>query len=740
KSIKMSSEIDYNSLLISIQTNLYKYGGPILMILGTVSCVLNLIVFTKKNLRKNPCAIYLVAYNIGNLLQIYTTMLLAILSIGYNIDPTLYSLSFCHFRYYTLLLSTILSPTYLILASIDRILITSPNALTRQRSTLRLTYISIIGVTLFWLLVHIHALFLTHIIEPLPNIIICSFQPGFYVTFINYYIILIQDILIPLLMITLGVWTVRNLRKRRQIILITVSTAIVAVRPTHSKDSQLIHVLIIDISIYIIFSALMPPALMYLQIVQTQSSSFAELELATLLMTVAIFSSYIPFCVGFYTNFLVSKKFRFELDGIYIFSDIEILQEEWTTKWQKIKSVHSNIGDFCRALQSGIKTYNQDSIAMSFFTVNEMDSTYNLNQLEPTFMYTQIFKDILLDMEHDEQAIKQFTSYCRQNKSGSEKNIDQFEKHYDTQSAIWWYTYPSFIYSMLNDGLRTMNADIIINMGFFLRDVHEQIQQLYEQQVSTYERESFVVYRGQGLLKSDFEKLQKIQGGLMSFNNFLSTSRHKEVSIGYACIASTIPDKIGILFVMLIDPSIKSAPFASIKDKSYFKEENEILFSMHTVFRVSAIKAIGINNQLYQVELQLTSDDDQQLRLLTDRMREEVRGIGLQRLGGLLVKVGQFDKAEELYNILLEQPSNKGQKHLYYNQLGYVKDHQADYEKAIWYYEQDLQICEKILPSNHPHFGISYNNIGCAYDKMGEYSKAISFYEKALQIQQKTLP
>ncbi|CAF0957553.1 unnamed protein product [Adineta steineri] len=309
----MSSEINDNSSLISILTNLYKYGGPFLMIIGTISCVLSLIVFTKKNLRKNPCAIYLIAYNISNLLQIYTTMLLAILSIGYNIDPSLYSLSFCHFRYYTKFLLTILSPSYLILASIDRILITSPNALTRQRSTLRITYISIIGVTLFWVLVHIHTLFLTYIMEPVPNLIICTFQYGFYVSFISYYTILIQDILIPLLMIILGVWTVKNLRKTRRVTCATVNTVIVAVHPTHSKDSQLIQILIIDIGIYIIFNAMLPPVLIYLQILQTRSAGFVEFQLAMLLLNVALFSSYVPFCVGFYTNLLVSKTFRYEV-------------------------------------------------------------------------------------------------------------------------------------------------------------------------------------------------------------------------------------------------------------------------------------------------------------------------------------------------------------------------------------------------------------------------------------------
>ncbi|CAF1047067.1 unnamed protein product [Adineta steineri] len=312
----MSSEIDYILSLISIQTNLYKYGGPILMILGTVSCVLSLIVFTKKNLRKSPCAIYLVAYNIGNLLQIYTTMLIAILSFGYNIDPSVYSLSFCHFRYYIQFLSNALSPSYLILASIDRILITSPNALTRQRSTLHLTYICIIGVTLFWSSAHIHTLFLTYISEPIPSVMICTCQSGFYLAFVNYYIILVQNILIPLLMIILGIWAVKNLRQRRQVTVVTVTTAAVTVRPTHSKDSQLIQILMIDIGIYIVFNAMLPATVIYLQILQARSAGITELELASLLLNVALFSSYVPFLVGFYTNFLMSKTFRYEVKNI----------------------------------------------------------------------------------------------------------------------------------------------------------------------------------------------------------------------------------------------------------------------------------------------------------------------------------------------------------------------------------------------------------------------------------------
>ncbi|CAF0861598.1 unnamed protein product [Adineta steineri] len=433
-----------------------------------------------------------------------------------------------------------------------------------------------------------------------------------------------------------------------------------------------------------------------------------------------------------------------QLDAIYIFCGEKSRHEGWTQNWTKIKGVHTNIKNICKKLQLAVKQCDQDTIAVSFLTVNEMTSTENLNQLEPTFMYTQLFKEILLDIEYGHKAIQDLVACCREVFIGNPLElqvINEFEHDYHPKRAIWWYTRECFTYKMLNQALRIMDADIIINMGFFLRDVHQQIQQLHEQQISSYGRKPFLVYRGQGLTKSDFEKLQKTKGGLMSFNNFLSTSTDDKVSLSFAQNASTELGKMGILFIMSIDPCLKSTPFASIKEESYFKGQDEILFSMHTVFRVNAIKQMDNKNELYQVELQLTSDDDQQLRLLTDRIREEVDVCtGWERLGKLLLTTGQYNKAEELYNVLLEQTSDQGEKAYYYVCLGYVKDHQGDYEKAIWYYEQGLEIQQKTLPSNHPHLAASYNNIGVLYYSMKDYSKALSYYERALDIMQRALP
>ncbi|CAF2736515.1 unnamed protein product [Rotaria sp. Silwood2] len=433
-----------------------------------------------------------------------------------------------------------------------------------------------------------------------------------------------------------------------------------------------------------------------------------------------------------------------QLDAIYIFCGNKAAHEVWMKKWTKVKGVYTAIKPICEALQSAVKQCNQDSISVSFISMNEEDSSENLDKLEPSFMYSQIFKEILFEINYDQQSVKDLANYCRElfKKNKVELNIiDEFERTYRPSLAIWWYSRECFTYQMLNKALRTLDGDTIIPMGFFICDLHRQIEDLHKKQINQYDGKPFIVYRGQGLFNSDFEKLTKTKRGLMSFNSFLSTSKNRKISLAFARGALTKTDMVGILFQISVDPSISSAPFASIREVSDIKTEEEILFSMHTVFRIGDIQKIDNQHPLYQVNLELTSDDDEQLRKLTEYIREEAAGpTGWTRLGNLLLKIGQFNKAEELYTALLDQTSDESERQHYYHQLGCIKGRQGDYEKAIRYYERTLEIEEKTLPPNHPDLAISYGNIGLVYLKMGEYSKALFFYEKTLEIQQKTLP
>ncbi|CAF4168242.1 unnamed protein product, partial [Rotaria sordida] len=241
----------------------------------------------------------------------------------------------------------------------------------------------------------------------------------------------------------------------------------------------------------------------------------------------------------------------------------------------------------------------------------------SFNGIDPLFMYTQLLKETFLEINDDDtKSIKEFVDYCRLQGDITENHIDKIEKDYRLHTPIWWYTGPYFIYSMVNRGLRLMDVDIILKMGFFIRHLHQHIENLHREQQSTDTTSGtpFQVFRGQSLSIENFEKMKQTKGGLMSFNNFLSTSRDRNFSLEIFARPAALIDSssVGILFVMVIDPMLcetSSTPFADVQQESFFEDqEQEILFSTHTIFRIDQIEHIHDDhtNRLWQVDLTLT--------------------------------------------------------------------------------------------------------------------------------------
>ncbi|CAF1019880.1 unnamed protein product [Adineta steineri] len=426
-----------------------------------------------------------------------------------------------------------------------------------------------------------------------------------------------------------------------------------------------------------------------------------------------------------------------QVDTIFIFCKNEEFRNQWAKKYPKIKGVFTKITPICEALMQAAHQCEQNATSISFVASNKISDT--------SFMYTQTLKEILLTINFKEKHIKEYIHYCRDAFVENEyvlENITKLERDYHDKTPIWWYTYQSFLYPMLNRALRLMDADIIVRMGFFINDLHRDIQRLHSEQFDGHHSyETFTVYRGQGLSKEDFTELTKTKGGLLSFNNFLSTSRSRNVSLDFAQEAAINPDLIGILFVMSINPADSTTPFASITDVSYFHKEDEVLFSMHTIFRIGDIKPLDENNHLYQVNLTLTSDNDQDLWTLSNQIRQETypEKEGWYRLGLLLIKMGQFIKAQEVYEILLHQTTNESDKAPIYDELGWIKCNQGEYQEALVSHEIALVRRQQSLPSNHPDLAASHNNIGVVYYRKGDYTKALSNYEIALAMRQQSL-
>jgi tetratricopeptide (TPR) repeat protein len=248
------------------------------------------------------------------------------------------------------------------------------------------------------------------------------------------------------------------------------------------------------------------------------------------------------------------------------------------------------------------------------------------------------------------------------------------------------------------------------------------------------------------MMNNEFEKMKTHQRGLLSFNNFLSASIDEQVLFTFASSARDDPDLTEILFQIEIDPSNSSVPYATLDDISFYSDsEKEVLFSMHIIFRIGDIKSI--ENRLWKVHLTLTSDTDQQLMNLAKFIRDEIgEAAGWVRMAGLMIKMGKFDKAVEIYNTLLETIANDDRENFAISLPSIISNTAAahaslgNYSISLEYLKAILGTMEELLSSNHPLLAKTYNNIGTLYRLTHEYSTALSYYEKPIEIIQNVSP
>ena len=212
--------------------------------------------------------------------------------------------------------------------------------------------------------------------------------------------------------------------------------------------------------------------------------------------------------------------------------------EHWVKNWSKIKGIYTDISTICDIIKQTAEKCEQNAVSFNLLNTSENFSKTKRDQLDPLFMYSQLLAETLLEIQFDEQHFTEFIDYCRQMSSNNDvelKNIDKLQQNYHTKTAIEWHTSEYFLYTTHNRGLRIVDTDTIIKMGCFIVDLYRQIEQLHTDQYPTGSiSDHFIVYRGQVISKIEFEQIKNTIGGLIAFNNFLSTSRKRDVSSMFA--------------------------------------------------------------------------------------------------------------------------------------------------------------------------------------------------------------
>ena len=113
-------------------------------------------------------------------------------------------------------------------------------------------------------------------------------------------------------------------------------------------------------------------------------------------------------------------------------------------------------------------------------------------------------------------------------------------------------------------------------------------------------------------------------------------------------------------------------------------------------------------------------------------------------LGDLFGHFGEYDNALEFYQQCLDiESKNLGNLHPVvansYNSIGETWLEKGEFDKALVFLLQSLDIRLKTLGNHHFDVANSYTNIGSAWLEKGEYDKALEFNQQSLSIRLKTL-
>jgi hypothetical protein len=192
--------------------------GSIILLVGLVGNGLIICVFSnrKGKFRKTPCSLYFVSMSLIKTLHLIHVMVYFMMSIGFDVDPTLTSLAYCKLRYY--LGQATMPPiinTLECAAMISQFLATSQKIYYRQKNTHKMARICIFLILLFWCVQAVPVIIMYNIkIMPETNKTVCdSFSTAFRHYSIWFVRILVVFIFPCIILPLFAYLTLRNVRR-----------------------------------------------------------------------------------------------------------------------------------------------------------------------------------------------------------------------------------------------------------------------------------------------------------------------------------------------------------------------------------------------------------------------------------------------------------------------------------------------------------------------------------------------
>ncbi len=349
------------------------------------------------------------------------------------------------------------------------------------------------------------------------------------------------------------------------------------------------------------------------------------------------------------------------------------------------------------------------------------------------------------------------------------KILEDFEHNYNGENAIQWYTRETFFYSVLNRALRQHSLQLMFLFGFFLQDMHRQLQIEYKRMQLNWAELKFTLYRGQFISSSELRGQKHLlapplfsQNGTKIINNsLLSTTLNRSLAlirINPNLDPTDIDSEQAVLFEIDVtmgredEDSCHRRPFAAISHLSQFNSEEEIIFMIGTSFYFDP-KAIQYDEKdhvwIFKLELDnynfeiYENDFDcickrrtlkRCINLLTQNNRERWASTPPSQLEIIFRELGEMYPTETMWISAMKS----------HCLAIYQQFQEENFHQALSHYEEALKLWSPFMNDEElicfVDFGEIHYQIGCCFNfelknfnkaKM-HYDQSIHFYELAI--------
>ena len=366
----------------------------------------------------------------------------------------------------------------------------------------------------------------------------------------------------------------------------------------------------------------------------------------------------------------------------------------------------------------------------------------DLSQESAPFIWHQMLLFMLKQMPQNQQSKEEMLNTCRNYYRNNKRELDKIEEFrlsYASNKAIEWYTDNCFLYRLLNKALRTEDIELLYTFRFFIIDLCTALE---KENFKSKSKAILTTFRGTQIPYEELEKLKENEGKIISINGFLSTSHNIQVSLAFAGQSLSKAAFQAVLFEIEVDPSLTKAIFADIENMTRMKGEEEVLFTLNTLFKIGPVIFDSTLN-IWKVKLTATDEGrekvEEHMVWLKQRLDEYSPVIYFGRL--LVKELGQVDRGEKYFEMLLQSlPHNHANIADINNQIRNVHELRCDLNSALENFHLAYEIGQKQLPPNYPQLASSLGKIGRLYRSKRCFDQALDCYRKALDIGEKYYP